>query len=176
MSPSSCTYGQPITASDNAFSKIYYHFNGWSGMPANNICNGNATLTATWAGNQVSIGYSYHGHVLHLVPAGYHGGTTADGYNYVMNAANSIYVQIAYGENIIGVDGLWNYHNKSWLYIKKSSSKNGSAPAGSEWKGTNSDTNGCRNVVFNQATQYKANQMCDNRYGSCVCRLRVNWS
>lgn len=174
---STCTYGTTISPRANGFTKDYFHFTGWTYPNGSTTCNGPKTLTANWAGNTVSIAYKVGSNYAYKVPSGLHVGTTSSGDKYIMDSSNSIYVHVVSGTATLQAsDGFWNVQNNSWLYLKKSSSKKGTPKSGKEWKGTDSDTNGCRNKEFSETTNYHTYQVCNNKTSNCVCRVRVNWS
>lgn len=165
MPQSNCTYGAAISASANKFTRAHYHFNGWSGL---GTCTGNTTLTAKWAPNVATIRYhtgTSSGSKLRHKPAGW---SIKSNYQ-IWNTTTQNIQTVSYGNKV----NLLNYHNPDYLYIKKTSSSNGSAHSGKEWKPCNNSN--CARTTYDQDVDYTATQICNTSAGNCTCCIKVNW-
>ncbi len=163
---STCTYGQAISARGNGFVRSHYHFNGWSGL---GTCTGNKTLTATWAPNVAIVRYhtgTSSGSQLKYKPSGW---SIKNDYQ-IWNATTQDIHTVPYGTS----DDPINYHNTTYLYVKKTRNSNGSARNGAEWKICNGAT--CTRSTYNEDTNYSSEQYCNTTNGNCYCCIKVNWN
>ena len=231
MANSSCTYGQFITPSANKFTKTYYHWKEWSGLP--DKCSGNVTLTAVWAPNTYTVKYAANGGAGTMANSSctYGSSITTSANKFTKShyhfskwtlssttcnttitatanwAANVAYLRYHTGTSSGSVlkhkpDNTWviksnfqiwhgstqelqswtynggkqdmiNYHNTKYLFISKTSSKDGTAVSKKEWK--KCDNANCTNSTYDQATNYTSEQICNTTNGNCTCCVKVNW-
>ena len=168
MAQTTCTYGETISTGTFGFSKAHYHFNGWAGSTT---CSTSNTLTATWAPNTVTIRYhtgTSSGSELRYKPAGW---SIQNNYQLWNATSQDVHI-VAYG-NVVN---LINHHNSNYVWIKKTSSSNGTAKANKEWERCSGDIGAnCVKATYNEDTDYSTESICDTTYGSCKCCLRVNW-
>ena len=161
---STCTYGSAFTPRANGFVRSHYHFAGWSGSTT---CTGNMIMTATWSPNVAIIRYhtgTGSGSKLKTAPAGW---SIKNNYQ-IWNATTQDIHTVAYGSS----DDPINHHG-SYLYVKKTSSSNGTARSGKEWE--KCDGSNCTNSTYNEDTNYTSEQYCNTTNGNCYCCIKVNW-
>ncbi len=84
------------------------------------------------------------------------------------NATTQDIHTVAYGSS----DDPINYHG-SYLYVKKTSSSNGTAKSGKEWE--KCDGSNCAKSTYNEDTSYTSEQYCNTTNGNCYCCIKVNW-
>ena len=124
-------------------------------------------MTATWSPNVAIIRYhtgTGGGSKLKTAPAGW---SIKNNYQ-IWNATTQDIHTVAYGSS----DDPINHHG-SYLYVKKTSSSNGTARSGKEWE--KCDGSNCTNSTYNEDTNYTSEQYCNTTNGNCYCCIKANW-
>ena len=182
MEPTTCTYGKPCPLRANSFSKDYYNFDHWTDKNNSTRTYSNGAEVKDSLGNITSDGVSYtlvayfkknKTTVTYNTNGGYldseHGATVSVSGSRVLVGGSEIIHTLLTGEKL-GENGLIDWNNKTYLNIKKSGY---SIKAGEEWK----PTSGGATIIFNQKTQYTAEELCPNlKTGNCTVNLSANWS
>ena len=146
-----------------------YTFKGWytdesltnavtSSTTVNNFNNHN--LYAKWQIHKIYIKYNTNGGKVQGTNKAY----TQTGDDVLLNG-NVIVQTYNYGDTGINLN---NYNNKNHLYIVKTGY---GAKSNNQW---NTKTNGT-GTSYNQATDYKASDICNANTSNCTLQLYVNW-
>lgn len=120
----------------------------------------NAIMYVNWTDNKIYVYYSTSGGTLNTNSSriGTSGG-------YITLDGKKVFSEYNYGD-YIGSGGLADYDNKGWINIERAGYQ---AVSKAEWKNQNDKR-------FNQATNYKASELCDATKNSCDAIMQVNWT